>query len=121
MNWDRKGVFLLLLVVVFWTAVPASACLLSTHSMPHRDCCQAMANACGSPAMRADTSCCNVHGSTPALLSVQPFSPSQFQESAALPDQLGIALPSNASHVYLNASEAPPSKFPPGGAFALRI
>jgi len=121
MNWDRKGVMLMLAVVVFWTALPASACLLASHPTGQRDCCRAMAKACDSPVMDADGSCCQVHGSKPALVSAQPYSPGQSQDTAALLYQIGIELPAISLSGYLNSSEAPPPKFPPGGAFALRI
>jgi hypothetical protein len=121
MNWDRKGVMLMLAVVVIWTAMPASACLLASHPMEQRDCCRAMANACESPAMGADSSCCQVHGSVPALVSVQAYSQAQSQEAAALPSQVGAELPAVSGRTSMTAFEAPPPKFPPGGAFALRI
>ena len=111
----------MLAVVVFWTALPASACLLALRPMGQPACCRAMAKACGSPAMGADSSCCKVHGSNPALVSVQQYSAGQSLDSAALPHQVGIKPPVDSGSGYLNAFEAPPPKFPPGGAFALRI
>jgi hypothetical protein len=121
MNWDKKGVLLMLAVVVFWTAMPASACLLARRPIGQRDCCRAMAKACDSPAMSADGSCCKVQGSNPALVSVQQYSAGQSHESAVLPHQLGIKPPADSGSGYKNAFDTPPPKFPPGGAFALRI
>ena len=111
----------MLAVVVFWTAMPASACLLARRPMGQRDCCRAMAKACNSPAMGADGSCCKVRGSNPAQVSVQQYSAGQSQEPAALPHQAAINPPADSGSGYMNALEAPPPKFPPGGAFALRI
>src|ERR1035438_9509647 len=66
MNWDRKGILLMLAVVVLWAAAPASACLLGTrHSSPPA-CCRAMAKDCDTPTMGADSSCCQIHDKTPA-------------------------------------------------------
>jgi hypothetical protein len=121
MNWHRKGVMSMLAVVVFWTALPVSACLLASHPLGQRDCCRAMARACKSQVMGADSSCCQVHRSDPALASVQPTSPVQSQETVALPCQVGIELPTVSGSGCTTAFEAPPPKFPPGGAFALRI
>ena len=111
----------MLAVVVFWTALPASSCLLASHPTGQRDCCRAMAMACDSPVMGADSSCCKVHGSNPALVSAQPYSSVQPQDTAALPYQIGIDLPAVSPSGYQKAFEVPPPKFPPGGAFALRI
>ena len=120
MNWHNKGVLLMLAVVVLWTALPASACLLASPSVRQLDCCRAMANACETPAMGADSSCCQIHESSPALVSVQPYSPVQSHQSAALLSHLGMQ-PSADSGGSMVAFEAPRPKFPPGGAFALRI
>jgi hypothetical protein len=121
MNWDKKGVLSMLAVVVFWTALPASACLLASHPTGQPACCRAMAKDCDSPVMGADNACCKVHGSNPAQVSVQPYSSVPSHRIADLPYQVGIESPSASGSGYSNTLETPPPKFPPGGAFALRI
>ena len=111
----------MLAVVVFWTAMPASTCLLASSPVGQPDCCRAMAAACDTPQMGADNSCCQLHESSPAVVSVQQYSPGQPQQAAILPDQFSIAPPAILAGGFSNALSAPPPKFPPGGAFALRI
>ncbi|HEV2487190.1 MAG TPA: hypothetical protein VGT08_16800 [Terracidiphilus sp.] len=121
MNWDRKGVLLMLAVVVFWAAAPASSCLLGTRHSSQPDCCRATPKDCGTPAMGADSSCCQIHGKTPAVAPVQPYSPVRSHEVAYVPHQAGIGSMAAPGAGYQNALETPPPKFPPGGAFSLRI
>jgi len=121
MIWRRKGAMLLLAIVVFWTALPASACLLTGRSTAQRDCCRAMAKACSSTVAGASGACCQIHGSNPAQVPVQPNSPAQSFETADLPGQAALVAPAIAVSGSTNAFEAPPPQFPPGGAFALRI
>jgi hypothetical protein len=121
MNWSRKGALLMLAVVVFWAAMPASACLLGTHSAGLPDCCRAMTQGCDLPGMGASGSCCQVQGKNPAVPSVPPYSPLQSQKVTSVPHQAGMELPLVHGAEYRNALESPPLKFPPGGAFALRI
>jgi hypothetical protein len=121
MNWSRKGALLTLSVVVFWAAMPASACLLGAHSAGLPDCCRTAAQGCDSAAMGADCSCCQVHGNNPANAPVTPFSVGQSQKLAAIAHPVGLELPAAPSGGYGNALETPPPKFPPGGALALRI
>ena len=121
MNWDRKSVLLMLAIVVFWAAAPASACLLGTRHTSQPDCCRAMVKACDTPAIGADSSCCQIHGKTPAVTPAQPYSSVQSQELAYVPRQSGIESPAASGTGYQNALETPPPKFPPGGSFSLRI
>jgi hypothetical protein len=43
------------------------------------------------------------------------------QRLAFVPHQAGLQLRTSSGASHRNAFEAPPLKFPPGGAFALRI
>jgi hypothetical protein len=49
------------------------------------------------------------------------YSPEQSQKLAVVLHQPGLHLRAFSCAMHRNASEAPPPKFPPGGAFALRI
>jgi hypothetical protein len=121
MNLGRKGAVLLLAVVVFWAMAPASACLLGTRSAHQHDCCRAMARACKSASITADSSCCRVHGQNPAVAPVPPYSPEHAQDLALAPHLIDAQLPAASGAGHGNAFDAPPPKFPPGGTFALRI
>jgi len=111
----------LLAVVVFWTALPASACLLTGRSTAQRECCRAMAKACSSAVTGASGACCKIRGSNPAQVPVQPNAPVRSMETGALPCQIAIEASAVAISVSISAFAAPPPKLPPGGAFALRI
>jgi hypothetical protein len=121
MNWGRKGALLMLTVVAFWAAIPVSACLLSTRHANQPDCCRAMAQTCDSPAMGANNSCCQAHGENPAVPTVPPYAVGHSQKLAFVAHEADVELPAVPGAAYINALESPPPKFPPGGAFALRI
>jgi hypothetical protein len=101
--------------------MPASACLLVIGHAGQPDCCRAMAQGHDSPGMGASSSCCRVQGKNPAVPSVPPYSVGPSQKLAFPAHQADVELPGTASVAYGNALESPPPKFPPGGAFALRI
>jgi len=121
MNWGRKGALSMLAVVAFWATIPVSSCLLGTRHASQPDCCRAMAQTCDSPALSANDSCCQVQGENPAVPSVPPFNVGQLQTLALVAHEAGVELPAAPGDTYINALESPPLKFPPGGAFALRI
>jgi hypothetical protein len=121
MNWGRKGALLMLAVVVLWTAIPASACLFAVHSTGQPDCCRGMAGEFDSPSMCANGSCCQAERQNAAVATAPLYSPEQSQKLAVAPHQPGLHLSAFSSAMHRNALETPPLKFPPGGAFALRI
>jgi hypothetical protein len=122
MNWDRKGALLMLVVVAFWAAIPASACLLAARQTSQPVCCHSMDN-CSPTGLAADNSCCQMRGSSPAVTPVPPYSPEQAQRLALLPhhhQELAEQAVAPAAG-YASAFGTPSPKSPPGGAFALRI
>lgn len=125
MNWGRKGALLMLAVVAFWAAMPVlapvSACLLGMRHASQPDCCRAMAENSDSPAMSAGNSCCQAQGENPAVPSVPPFSVGHSQKLAFVAHGPGLEMRAVQRTAFINVLDAPPLKFPPGGAFALRI
>jgi hypothetical protein len=121
MNSGRKSALLMLVVVAFWATIPVSACLLGTRHASQPDCCRAMAQTCDSPAMSASGSCCQAQGENPAVPTVPPYSVGHSQTLAFVAHEAGVELRAAPGTAYINALESPPLKFPPGGAFALRI
>ena len=119
MNWNKKGTLLMLAMAVLWTALPASACLLASPSTAQPDCCLAMAAACGTAQMGADTSCCELRGTIPPAVSVQAYSPVPLQ-TAALHEQIEFNPLAAVAGRFASIQSTPPPKFPPGG-FSLRI
>jgi hypothetical protein len=121
MDLGRKGALLMLAVVVLWTAMPVSACLPAAHSTGQPDCCRGMEPGCDAPTMPASTSCCQTHQQSVAVATVPLYSPQHSQKLAFAPIYAGLQLPIFSGVAHRNAFETPPSKSPPGGAFALRI
>jgi hypothetical protein len=122
MNWDRKGVLLMLVVVAFWAAIPATACLLAARQSSQPVCCHSIGD-CNSMKLAADSSCCQMRGTNPAVTPVPPYSPEQAQRLALLSHQDQHVAEQTAAPGagYASAFETPSPKSPPGGAFALRI
>jgi hypothetical protein len=121
MNWSRKGALLMLAVVVFWTAMPAGACLLGMRLARQPDCCRGMARECGSPGMSASSSCCRAHRQNIAVTPVPPYTPEHSQKLASVLYQAGQHLLASSPAGYWNALKAPPPKLAPGGSCILRI
>ncbi len=111
----------MLSVVVFWAATPVSACLLGLRNSSQPDCCGAMAQGCSSLEMCASSPCCQFQGQNPAVTPVPQYTTEHAQKLALVPHQAGMELAAAPGGGHGNALETPPSKFPPGGAFALRI
>lgn len=120
-HWGRKGALLLLAVVVAWTAVPVSACLLSAQAAGMPACCRGMAPDCPMHGMRADTSCCRIDGRDAAFTPVPPYSPEHSQRLVFVSQQASLDSPTAPRAGRSNALEAPPPKFPPGRISILRI
>jgi hypothetical protein len=122
MNWSRKGVLAMLAGVVFWAAFPASACLLSVGHPSQPDCCRAMTPDCDSPGVGASNSCCQFQGTPAAILAAPPATTEHGRTLALVPHQAGMEMPAGEVAVHgKTLKTTPPKKFPPGGAFALRI
>jgi len=121
MNWSRKGALLMLAVVVFWAASPASACLLNNGHPGQLDCCRAMAPGCDLPGMTASSSCCQFQRTPASVLPAPPASTEHGQTLALVTHPAALEMPAGDGAAHGNTLQLPPPKFPPGGAFALRI
>jgi hypothetical protein len=121
MKWSRKGALLMLVVVVFWTAMPASACLLGMKPLRQHDCCRRMARMCGSAAMATSGACCQTSRRNIAVASVPPYSPEHSQKLVFVPHQPSLQAPATQRATYGNAFEAPPPKAASSGGSILRI
>jgi len=84
-----KKTWIMLALMLLWTALPGFACL---SPAPHRDCCKQMMQDCGPSMTMADPSCCKVHSSD------QNVPPAQ----AAPPE--GTSVP---AHIYLSVKFDP--------------
>jgi hypothetical protein len=122
MSWGRKGALLMLAVVVFWTALPVSACLLAKQPPRQADCCRAMARDCGAPGSATNTSCCKTNRQEAAVTPAPPYSPQHVQKLSLVPGA-GNLLSPQQTPVSLNriTFETPPPKPSPGDSSKLQI
>ncbi|MGA7857284.1 MAG: hypothetical protein WCA11_05135 [Terracidiphilus sp.] len=123
MTWSRKSALLMLAMTVFWTAVPASACLLAMPTTGQHSCCRAMTMelACAPAGTTANRSCCQVGRQDPAVPPVPLSTSKHSQRLAYVPNQAALQAPTSQSAACRNALEAPPPKSSPGGISILRI
>jgi len=123
MTWGRKSALFMLAMTVFWTAMPASACLLARQTTEQHSCCgaSAMTLACAPAGTKADLSCCQVGRQNPAVTPVAPSSSGHAQRLAIVAIGTNLqALPTHGA-ACRNTLEAPPPKFSSGGISILRI
>jgi len=121
MNWSRKGALLMLAVVVFWTAIPASACLLGMKPMRQHDCCRRMARMCSSAGMTASGACCKASQQNTAVAPVPPYSSEHSQKLVIVPHLASMPAPAALRAAYGNAFEASPPKTASSSGSVLRI
>ncbi|MDE3186244.1 MAG: hypothetical protein KGM96_01815 [Acidobacteriota bacterium] len=121
MNWSRKGALLMLAVVVFWTAMPASACLLGFKPMRQHDCCRRMARMCTSAGMAASGACCQASPRNTAVAPDPPYTPEHAQKLVIIPQQASLRAPATLRAGYGHAFKAPPPKAASSSASILRI
>jgi len=121
MNWSRKGALLMLAVVVFWTAMPASACLLGLKPMRQHDCCRKMARMCSSSATAATGACCQASRRNTAAAPVPPYSPEHSEKLVLVPHQASLHAPATLRAAHGKAFEAPPPKAASSSGSILRI
>ena len=119
MPMSRKGAFVLLAIVILWTATPALACLTPTA---HRSCCQGMVmQDCGSAVMMHCGDCCSVRPADAPLLPGSTSAVDHAAGSVPSPAPAALALPPAAGHAIPLASESPLLPGSPGLGFILRI
>jgi hypothetical protein len=123
LNWGRKSALLMLAMTVFWTAMPASACLIAMPASGQRACCgpETMTLALDQAGMTANGSCCNVDRQNPGVTPVPLSSSERSQRLAFLPSQYNLQASTCQGALCPNALETPPPKSSLGGVSILRI
>lgn len=122
MIWSRKSALLMLAMTVFWTAMPASACLLAMRTTGQHSCCAMnMTLACAPAGTAANSSCCQVGRQDPAVTPVLLSTSEHSQRLAFVPNQVAPQAPDSQSAACRDALEAPPPRSSPGGISILRI
>ena len=118
---SRKGALLLLVVAVFWSALPLGACLLADHASGRTACCTEMAQDCPMQGTDMNAPCCPTHTEDAAMVPEAPV---------ALEHGTLIALPPHPATVPMLAVSAdgiryvpgaPPPDTSPGAISVLRI
>jgi hypothetical protein len=121
MTWATKSALLMLALMVVWTAMPASACLLAAPTAGQQACCRNMALDCPSDGMAANGSCCQVSRENPAV-TPGPLSAFEYpQRFAPVPTQATLQVPASQGAACHNVLEALPPDCSPGGISILRI
>jgi hypothetical protein len=123
MIWGRKSALFMLAMTFFWTAMPASACLLAMHTTGQHSCCGAMTMtlACAQAGATANRSCCQVDRQNPAVTPVAQSSSEHSQRLEFVPTKANLQATTSQGAACRNALEAPPPKSSPGGISILRI
>lgn len=124
MRVSRAVAFAMVVIAVMWAATPTVACFLPMNTMTaaERECCQKMANQCGSTTMSSSHSCCQTsHQRQSAISPVLTYSPTRHFDVAVIPQIAGAVIHSASISRQLPTLEAPPPEPSPGGRLVLRI
>jgi hypothetical protein len=121
MHSSRKGAFLLLVVAVFWSALPAAACLLKGHSMNRPACCKAMAPDCPMEGSSMNSSCCTAQPNQAIVVPDIPVLPKQDHALTFPLHATEAVAPVLMAATGWRASESSPPEISPGAKLILRI
>ncbi len=123
MTWGKKSALLMLAMMVFWTALPVSACVLAMPTAGQHACCDGMTMTMASAPARttANGSCCQIGRQNPAVPPVPLSSFERSQQLAFVPIQAALQVSLSQGTVCRNALKAPPPKSSLGSIFILRI
>lgn len=118
---SRNGAFLLMVVAVFWSAQPLSACLLAGHASDSSACCIQMAQDC--PMQSADMSspCCQSHSEDAAVIPDIPITSEHVRIAALAPHMAAGAAVAPSTGAFRHIPEAFPPGASPGATSVLRI
>lgn len=112
----------MLAIVVLWAASPAVACLLPARPMTpaEHECCQKMAQQCGSSMMPASHTCCQAQQDHTAVSPVPTYSPTRPFSVALVPHTASLLMAPVLFARELPAFDSPPGAAP-GSTSILRI
>lgn len=121
MQWGRKFALVMLVVLVFWTAIPALLCLPTMHPTANHSCCRAMVGECRSPVVGASGSCCQVDRQNPTLPQVSQYSIGHSTRLALVVRQADLRPVAASAVRHYGYREAAPPPSSSGNASNLRI
>ena len=119
MRMSRKGALLMLIVVLLWSALPASAFLLTSRSTGLPPCCRGMGQSCPMRGTGLGCAACGKLGENVAVAPEAP--PAQAQTAVFLPYRTSLLLCDASGPQGQFAFDAPPPEPSPGGVSILRI
>ncbi|MGC9224571.1 MAG: hypothetical protein ACP5E2_11630 [Terracidiphilus sp.] len=114
---SRKGAWLMLLVAVLWSVLPASARLLTARSMASPACCRGMESNCPMQSTGISCMCCPTHEDNAA---VAPEAPAPATQPLAFLPCSTDSLISNAATSKSRPDLAVPHFDPSPGKFSIR-
>lgn len=118
---SRKGALLLLVVAVFWSALPLGACLLAGHASAESACCATMAQDCPMQSADMNSPCCRTHSDDTAMVP-EAASPTEHGQLAVLaPHPIAGAVLALSVDVIHYVPETPPPDNSSGASSILRI
>jgi hypothetical protein len=123
MQVSRKGALAMLVITILWAVTPAIACTIPLRPMTQaeQECCEKMAQQCGSSAMPSSHSCCQGHEREGAVSPVPTYSPTRPFDLAIVPQIAVLLIGSEPILPTSTALEAPPPEASPGCSSILRI
>jgi len=125
MRMTRIRAFALLTIALLWAITPAMVCVLpgATMTPVERECCQHMAEQCGSSMMPASHSCCKAQGPTNSVLpQAQAAGPVRLLAIALVPPVASLgALTAMTVRFHLSLLHAPPPEPSPDYRSVLRV
>ena len=118
---SRSGAFLLVVVAVFWSALPLGACLLAGQTSAASECCSQMAQDCPMHGANMNASCCRTHSEDGAVVPEVPFALEHVRMTAMASQPVSGVILSVSTDAIRCVREAPPPDTPPGAGSILRI
>jgi len=110
----RAAAIIFALIALSWSAAPLLACIVPERAMTpqERECCQHMADMCGSAKMPQSHSCCKteVRSENSVVIKVDPQSPPTQHVLALVPL---ITSPTSNETLEMEKHHRPPGEFLP--------
>jgi hypothetical protein len=124
MRVSKAGAFAMALITVMWAVTPALACLVSANQMTaaERECCQKMAQQCGTAVMPSSHSCCqHPNQRNTAVSPVATYTPPRHFSVAVVPQTAAILVDLASFSRLSPALEPRPPEASPHCISVLRI
>src|SRR6516164_2976047 len=121
---NRAGAFAMALIIVLWAVTPALACLLPGQQMTtaEEECCQKMAQQCGSAMKPSSHTCCHhPDQQETAVSTATKYSPTRLFNVAVVPQATIVSMDSALIPARSQTVEAARREASPGCRSILRI